>query len=357
MTPLASATARSAAMTDLLKHVLYDSLEKTIYTASLASLDTNLTSSDLGLEIKLRGFSNKLPQLTHTVLKTLSELSSTVTEASFVMQTEKLRRMYLNDGLKAGSVVNSARLLALKPNTHSSKAKLEECLTLRDFKSFVKAFCHDGVCAEVTFHGNVSEEGALCLVQQSLQESSFTLRAEAYPTERIVKLPDAPAVTVLKQSPGNPNEPSVAVDVYYQLGQYSFNDDHNMVYLDLLEQALYEPFFDQLRTKQQLGYSVNCGTRNTFGVLGFVFSVVSSSHTVAQVQEAILKFAQSVPKLIAKMNRDDWLDYVESMTAENFSLPQISLMLPLTTQVVSLIVATISSILTCAKKKYEPSRR
>ena len=130
-TPLPNSSARNAAMTDVLKHVLYDSLEKTIYTAALASLDTNFASTDLGLDMKFRGFSHKLPQLVDTVLKRLSNLSSFVTESSFTMQTEKLRRIYRNDGLKASSVVNSARLRALKENTHSSKAKLEQAFTFK----------------------------------------------------------------------------------------------------------------------------------------------------------------------------------------------------------------------------------
>jgi secreted Zn-dependent insulinase-like peptidase len=37
---------------------------------------------------------------------------------------------------------------------------------------------------------------------------------------------------------------------------------------DLCEQVMYEPCFDELRTKQQLGYTVFCGMRLTQGVIG-----------------------------------------------------------------------------------------
>jgi Peptidase M16 inactive domain len=43
---------------------------------------------------------------------------------------------------------------------------------------------------------------------------------------------------------------------------------HQLTLLELLEQCLTEPFFDQLRTKQQLGYSVSCAVRQTYGMLG-----------------------------------------------------------------------------------------
>jgi secreted Zn-dependent insulinase-like peptidase len=38
---------------------------------------------------------------------------------------------------------------------------------------------------------------------------------------------------------------------------------------ELLEQVMYEPFFDTLRTKEQLGYHVSCGVRHTHGFVGF----------------------------------------------------------------------------------------
>jgi nardilysin len=101
--------------------------------------------------------------------------------------------------------------------------------------------------------------------------------------------------------------------MYYQLGPYN---DRSVVLLDLLEAVLEEPFFDQLRTKLQLGYSVGCGCKNTFGVVGFAFSVVSSSFSMAHVQAAILTFAQSVPGLIRAMPKADWKDHLEALISE-----------------------------------------
>lgn len=42
-----------------------------------------------------------------------------------------------------------------------------------------------------------------------------------------------------------------------------------------------EPFYDTLRTKEQLGYSVHCSTRLTHGVLGFAFVVNSGLPSVS----------------------------------------------------------------------------
>ena len=52
---------------------------------------------------------------------------------------------------------------------------------------------------------------------------------------------------------------------------------------DLAAAMLSEPVFDSLRTREQLGYSVGSGPRNTHGVVGFVVSVTSSSHGPAHL--------------------------------------------------------------------------
>ena len=103
------------------------------------------------------------------------------------------------------------------------------------------------------------------------------------------------------------------MELYYQLGPYC---DADVCRLDLLEALLEEPFFDSLRTKQQLGYSVSCGARNTYGVLGFAFQVTSSSHSVANIQAAILAFVIAVPATLRSVHKDDFLDTLASLVNE-----------------------------------------
>jgi secreted Zn-dependent insulinase-like peptidase len=50
----------------------------------------------------------------------------------------------------------------------------------------------------------------------------------------------------------DPTEPNTAVEIYIQCGKDNIED---RVLIDLLVQILNEPLFDQLRTKEQLGYT------------------------------------------------------------------------------------------------------
>lgn len=70
----------------------------------------------------------------------------------------------------------------------------------------------------------------------------------------------------------NAEETNSVAEVYCQVG---LNSRAQRARLDMFEQMFSEPFYDTLRTKEQLGYSVHCSTRLTHGVLGFACVVIS----------------------------------------------------------------------------------
>lgn len=65
---------------------------------------------------------------------------------------------------------------------------------------------------------------------------------------------------------------------------------HELAMVDLLEQMAYEPCYDVLRTKEQLGYTVSSGMRNTLGVLGYCVVVQSAAYSVEHISARIDAF-------------------------------------------------------------------
>ena len=66
-----------------------------------------------------------------------------------------------------------------------------------------------------------------------------------------------------------------------------------------------EPLYDSLRTKEQLGYSVSCGLRNTNGILGLAIRIQSErfepSYLHTRVEEFLSKkFAEKLQHLTDK---------------------------------------------------------
>ena len=89
-------------------------------------------------------------------------------------------------------------------------------------------------------------------------------------------------------------------EVYCQVGP---NSRAQRARLDMFEQMFSEPFYDTLRTKEQLGYSVHCSTRLTHGILGFAFVVISgvgtaisSAHSHCDQQLCASSFAKIGPR-------------------------------------------------------------
>ncbi len=76
--------------------------------------------------------------------------------------------------------------------------------------------------------------------------------------------------------------------------------------LDLTDQLIYEPCYDTLRTKQQLGYSVSSGTRLTHGVLGFCVTVVSAAYPPGHVEERIEAFLGGFGAVLDAMSEEEY---------------------------------------------------
>lgn len=59
------------------------------------------------------------------------------------------------------------------------------------------------------------------------------------------------------------------------------------------KQVMAEPLYDQLRTKEQLGYSVSCSPRVTCGVLGFCLTAQSAAYGPAHLYRRVCAFMKS----------------------------------------------------------------
>jgi nardilysin len=76
--------------------------------------------------------------------------------------------------------------------------------------------------------------------------------------------------------------------------------------LDLADQLLYEPCYDTLRTKEQLGYAVHSGGRLTHGVQGLCVVVQSGAHGAAHLDARIDAFLSSFQAKLEAMGEAEF---------------------------------------------------
>jgi len=141
------------------------------------------------------------------------------------------------------------------------------------------------VTVEAFFHGNLNQSDAAAakdLILKSLNASSGPppgIAKKKIPTLEVTQIPSRVESLHVIVPSMDPTEPNTAVEVYFQVGK---DDMKNRVVIDVLQHMMEEPIFDELRTKEQFGYSVSCGVRWSFGVLGMSFQVVTSSKSAVR---------------------------------------------------------------------------
>lgn len=76
-----------------------------------------------------------------------------------------------------------------------------------------------------------------------------------------------------------------------------------------------EPCFDILRTQEQLGYSVFCSCRNTFGVLGFSVTVQTQAgkFSAEHVDGRIDAFLDGYGEILRTITEEDFKSQVDSL--------------------------------------------
>lgn len=150
---------------------------------------------------------------------------------------------------------------------------------------------------ECLIHGNVNKQQAMTLatlVEQKLKltnANTLPLLSRQLLLKREYKLV---AGESYRFQTDNEYHKSSCAELYVQCGMQ--NDTSN-VYIDLVSQILCEPCYNTLRTKEQLGYIVFCGSRKANGVQGIRFIVQSTRHPLF-VEERIEKFLDGMTVII-----------------------------------------------------------
>lgn len=110
-----------------------------------------------------------------------------------------------------------------------------------------------------------------------------------------------------------PNSENSATFNYYQIGEYTLR---LKCVLELFTIIIKEPYFDTLRTQEQLGYSVNRGFRNDNSILGFYAGIKSqeNQHTTQEVDQRIENFFKvKTPEILGNVTVDEFENFKKSM--------------------------------------------
>ncbi|GLI60578.1 hypothetical protein VaNZ11_002738, partial [Volvox africanus] len=256
--------------------------------------------------------------------------------AHFGSVREAVVRKYRNMNMEVGQHASYSRLFVLCSRAFHCddiRKHLEE-LTPQDIPPFLTQLLSHGH-VEAFVHGNVTSAVAVQLAEVvvSALGPGCKMDPEERQRDQCVVVPGAAAAaatagmataevaeavaldvgTVVPLLAKNSKEENAALEVYYQLAPAT--DPRDRAALDLIDQILYEPCYDTLRTKQQLGYSVYSGTRLTGGVSGFCVQVVSARHPPEHLDACVESFLASMCSRIRAMSPEELATHVGALVA------------------------------------------
>jgi secreted Zn-dependent insulinase-like peptidase len=126
---------------------------------------------------------------------------------------------------------------------------------------------------------------------------------EAPPVQSVLDMQPGQAI-MRRETVFNKQEGNSCIEYYLQIGLAA--DVERRAMLDLVDQLLYEPCYNTLRTKQQLGYIVSSGTRLTHGVLGLCITIQSKTHSATSMEARIDEFLTTHLQMLRDMSDDEY---------------------------------------------------
>ncbi|KAJ6763705.1 putative proteinRDILYSIN [Salix purpurea] len=310
------ASVKSFLMTELFILLLKDELNEIIYQASVAKLETSISLVSDKLELKVYGFNEKLPALLSKVLMVAK--SFLPTDDRFKVIKEDLERNLKNANMKPLSHSSYLRLQVLCKSFYNVEEK--QCalsdLSLADLNAFIPEL-RSQLYIEALCHGNLLEEEAINLSNiirnnLSIQPLPVNMRHE----EHVICLPCS-ANLVRDVNVKNKSETNSVVELYFQIEPEVGLDSIKLKALaDLFDEIVEEPLFNQLRTKEQLGYVVECSPRVTYRINGFCFIVQSSKYNPVYLLGRIENFINGLEELLEGLDDASFENYKSGLMAK-----------------------------------------
>mmetsp|Transcript_18585 Transcript_18585/g.40225 ORF Transcript_18585/g.40225 Transcript_18585/m.40225 type:complete len:1247 (-) Transcript_18585:1784-5524(-) len=355
---------------NFLTNIFADSLAQDTYDAYLAGLGWSLSKSSSGFTLSCSGYSDRLSDL---AIKLLTDFCHTggsgdetfLKQSHFETTKDKVVRGLKSyfESRRADSLALYYRnlLLSSKGEGIESNLELAEAMTLADVaKQHDCIWTDEDMTIEVLYTGNVSQKEAEAFFGKATgiieRTQSRVLQKRAGPTNKCS--PWVPGPFERRLLPGedlelhfaskNPKEENGAVIVTYQSQQPGFKGKSlsseeslkQSAAIRLLCKMIKEPVFNELRTKQQLGYivssfyDVNYSTRQSeffesssiptatglgqpaplaSSIDSLVVYVLSKKEKPMEVANRIDDFLLNFKSRLEEMSTSEIQDYADSM--------------------------------------------
>ncbi|KAK5386061.1 metalloprotease [Exophiala xenobiotica] len=294
----------------LFLNLVKDALSTYSYDAEISGLSYAIIPNQLGVDISVHGYNDKMAVLLEKILSTIRTIE--IKDDRFEIIKERMARKYKNWYYQQPyyQIGDYTRWLLNERGwmTDSYAAELPH-ITVEDVKTFGPELLQQAHI-EVLAHGNLYKEDAKKIA--NLVESTLkprTLPVSQWQLRRNVIVPEG-SNFVYKHTLGDPANINHAIEYYLDVGHVM--DIPLRSRLQLFAQMTDEPAFDQLRTKEQLGYVVWSGIRPAAVTMGYRVLIQSErdpDYLETRINAFLLKFKQD----LEEMSEEDFEGHKRSL--------------------------------------------
>lgn len=308
--PIIYASAENAVKARIFTDLVRDALEEYSYDAELAGLHYHVSLDSRGLFLEVGGYNDKLSVLLEQVLKTMKDLE--IKEDRFNIIKERVSRAYRNWALQQPfhQVGEYSSWLTTEHDftveEFAAELPVVTCESTRAFQKELLSQLH----IEAVVHGNLYKEDALRLtdmLEKTLKTRS--LPRSQWPIWRSFLFPPG-SNYVYKKTLGDPANVNHCLEYFLFVGEK--HEPLLRPKVLLLSQMLHEPAFDQLRTKEQLGYIVFSGIKTSVTTLGFRF-IIQSEKTAQYLEGRIDSFLTTSAEMLEAMSDSEFEGHKRSV--------------------------------------------
>ena len=308
--PLTAATPACMVRSRMFCELVKDALVEYSYDAEISGLEYSLAAYHVGLGVDVGGYDDKMSVLLEKVLVSMRDLD--VKPDRFDIVKERLMRGYRNWDFQqpyrqVGDFtgwLNAERGWIVEHYI----AELQH-LSAEDVSVFYPQLLRQ-MHVEMFCHGNIYKEDALKMAD--IVEDTFKCRAlpqSQWQIRRNLLLPPGGDYTYQRKLGDHANVNN-CIEYYIQVGNVT--DRVLRAKVLLLGQLTDEAGFNQLRTKEQLGYVVWTGAKINSTTIGYRV-IIQSERPTDYLEERINAFLAFFATSLESMSQDDFEAHKKSL--------------------------------------------
>ncbi len=294
-------TLKDKVFMDFYTACLREQLNEWYYPAALAGIGYSISAGAEGLVLSVNGYDDAAEKL---LLKVVAEMQkNTLSPKLFAAVKDRLLRSYQNfDRDQAYQVIRSINRKVFHMNEFlpTDKIKYVKGLSQESLKAFIQQF-FSKVKIEALVHGNMEAKTAIRISRDLVKSfSGRVIKEEEVYQQRYLKQDKPEKLLYRNVLPTN----NACFRRNVLIGKESI-EMHLIT--NIISNFISEPFYTELRTKQQLGYIVYGGAYNDELYSYLTFIIQSGDYTPDALRKKADEFIVTIPKLFSEISEEKYL--------------------------------------------------